>query len=164
MERPEVVRCFQDVGLSSLEARDLEIGIYNATIDYAADRNVTASWKTDLFCEIYLAKCRSLHANLSGACGAKLRKRLADGEFKPHELASFLPERLDPDQWHEIAQKELMKDKGAYEPMLVPNSTKWFCGKCKKNKCSVVYVQTRSADEPATAFVTCLNCGYKFKS
>ena len=34
-----------------------------------------------------------------------------------------------------------------------------ICFKCKKRKCSYYQMQTRSADEPMTTFVTCLLCG-----
>lgn len=37
------------------------------------------------------------------------------------------------------------------------------CGKCKSNKTTYTQAQTRSADEPMTTFVTCLNCGNKWK-
>ena len=37
------------------------------------------------------------------------------------------------------------------------------CYKCKKRKCTYYEMQTRSADEPMTTFVTCLNCGNRWK-
>jgi hypothetical protein len=162
MDRGETVRVFTGIGLSDVQARDLEIGIYNASLDYASDHGIPLTWKSDLFCEVYLGKARGMFRNLQDAAGA-LRRRLAEGEFLPHELPAFAPEQLKPEAWIEIVQKEILKEKGAYEPHLVPNSTQFFCRKCKKNKCSVVFVQLRSADEPMSALVTCLNCGHKFK-
>ena len=40
----------------------------------------------------------------------------------------------------------------------------FFCFKCKSKKTTSIPVQARSADEPMTNFVTCLNCGNKWKS
>lgn len=37
------------------------------------------------------------------------------------------------------------------------------CGKCKQRKCQYYQMQTRSADEPMTTFVTCVNCGNRWK-
>ena len=34
---------------------------------------------------------------------------------------------------------------------------------CGKNKCTYYELQTRSADEPMTTFVSCLNCGNHWK-
>ena len=36
------------------------------------------------------------------------------------------------------------------------------CNKCKKSKTTYYQLQTRSADEPMTTFVTCLNCNIRW--
>ncbi|KAJ3160005.1 RNA polymerase II elongation factor [Geranomyces michiganensis] len=42
--------------------------------------------------------------------------------------------------------------------------TDWFqCSKCKMRKTKYYQMQTRSADEPMTTFVTCVNCGKKWR-
>ena len=41
-------------------------------------------------------------------------------------------------------------------------SNAFECKKCKKRKCSITEKQVRSADEPATQFITCLECGHVF--
>ena len=38
------------------------------------------------------------------------------------------------------------------------------CTRCKKNHCSYYELQTRSADEATTVFITCLNCGKRWRS
>jgi transcription elongation factor S-II len=48
----------------------------------------------------------------------------------------------------------------------VEASTDMFtCRRCKKNQCTYIQLQTRSADEPMTTFVTCITegCGSKWK-
>ena len=37
------------------------------------------------------------------------------------------------------------------------------CGKCKQRKCTYFQLQTRSADEPMTTFVQCVNCGNRWR-
>ncbi|OBZ73319.1 hypothetical protein A0H81_06832 [Grifola frondosa] len=55
-----------------------------------------------------------------------------------------------------IAQENLFKTLGAEE---VQAETDAFqCGRCKQRKCRYRHAQTRSADEPMTAFVTCTVC------
>ena len=50
-----------------------------------------------------------------------------------------------------------MKTKNKKEPMQL-------CSRCKKkSKCSYYQMQTRSADEPMTTFVTCLECDKQWK-
>jgi len=38
------------------------------------------------------------------------------------------------------------------------------CYKCQKRQCTYYQLQTRSADEPMTTFITCLNCGNRWKN
>jgi transcription elongation factor S-II len=39
-----------------------------------------------------------------------------------------------------------------------------YCSSCKKKtRCDFYQLQTRSADEPMTTFVTCLECDRKWK-
>eukprot|EP01060_Flectonema_neradi_P004643 TRINITY_DN13013_c1_g1_i1.p1 TRINITY_DN13013_c1_g1~~TRINITY_DN13013_c1_g1_i1.p1 ORF type:complete len:582 (+),score=126.56 TRINITY_DN13013_c1_g1_i1:33-1778(+) len=45
-----------------------------------------------------------------------------------------------------------------------PAITRQFkCGRCKQNKTVYTQLQTRSADEPMTTFVNCVNCGNAWK-
>ncbi len=37
------------------------------------------------------------------------------------------------------------------------------CGKCRQRETQYYQMQTRSADEPMTTFVTCVNCGNRWK-
>ena len=37
------------------------------------------------------------------------------------------------------------------------------CGRCRARECTYFELQTRSADEPMTTYVTCLNCGNRWK-
>ena len=37
------------------------------------------------------------------------------------------------------------------------------CSKCGSRKCSYYELQTRSADEPMTQFINCLNCNNRWK-
>jgi len=37
------------------------------------------------------------------------------------------------------------------------------CGKCKSRNCSYTQRQTRSADEPMTIFLRCLECNHRWR-
>ena len=46
----------------------------------------------------------------------------------------------------------------------ISKSNIYTCKSCKKNECYVYELQTRSADEPMTIFITCINCGKKWRN
>ncbi|NDH09770.1 MAG: hypothetical protein EBY16_09215, partial [Gammaproteobacteria bacterium] len=45
----------------------------------------------------------------------------------------------------------------------VEGSSMFTCTSCKKSNCKYYQMQTRSADEPMTTFITCLHCNAKWK-
>jgi DNA-directed RNA polymerase subunit M/transcription elongation factor TFIIS len=45
----------------------------------------------------------------------------------------------------------------------VEGSSMFTCRSCKKSNCKYYQMQTRSADEPMTTFITCLHCNAKWK-
>jgi DNA-directed RNA polymerase subunit M/transcription elongation factor TFIIS len=165
--RETVVLAYQELGLSELESQDLEIGIFNSSIDYAKLKGVPASWMCDIFVEVYHSKCRNIFANLkkdSYVKNERLMDRLRDREFLPHELAAMKYDNLYPERWKEIIDQKSLKSRAAYEQSAAAMTDQYTCGKCKKKKISYYELQTRSADEPSTHFFTCLHCGHRWKN
>jgi len=157
---------FRSLKMTDIQAKDLEIGIYNFCIDYATEHQIPLSWSCDIFKELYFAKVKNIYSNLSSKYSIKnkrLIKRLLDKEFMPHEMAEMRPENLYPEIWKDIIDREIMHTKAAYEPQATAMTDRYTCGKCKKNRCSYYELQTRSADEPMTMFITCLHCGHRWK-
>ena len=55
------------------------------------------------------------------------------------------------------------KKQNRYAPKLEANTDNYTCRKCKSRDCSYYQLQTRSADEPMTTYVTCVKCGNRWK-
>ncbi|KAI9355728.1 transcription factor S-II, central domain-containing protein [Zopfochytrium polystomum] len=113
----------------------------------------------------YKAQFRVLWSNIKDKSNVELRERILSGAMTPKEVATAQPEQLIPDTMKEkikAAQKHSMHysvSAGNQES----ETDAFRCGKCGKRKCTYYQKQTRSADEPMTTFVTCLNCGHKWK-
>ena len=163
--RDDVVQLFQGL-VAPLEAKDIEIGIYNATIDFAMLNKIPLTWQSDLFKDAYMAKCRSVFANLNSESyigNTSLIERLKDGEFYPHDIATMPREHVFPEKWRAIQDAEDRRLQSAYEMTQSAMSDQITCGKCKKKKVSYYELQTRSGDESMTTFYTCLHCGNQWK-
>ena len=145
---------------------NLEKGIFNYTIQTARLRNIVRKWDNKAFVMIYVDKFKGLLLNLNAKSTVKnkeLLKRLKKGEFKAHELAFMTHQELYPEKWKYLIDKKIKRDKSEGVVDLSAATDEFFCFKCKKRKCSYYQMQTRSADEPMTTFVTCLLCGNNWR-
>jgi DNA-directed RNA polymerase subunit M/transcription elongation factor TFIIS len=79
--------------------------------------------------------------------------------IKPDDLCNMKPHELDPERYENILEKKKYES----NKLAQKGSSVYSCKKCNQSNCVVTQKQTRSADEPATTFVTCLECGYSFR-
>jgi len=92
-----------------------------------------------------------------------LRKTVLSKKIKPHEIAFMTHQEMYPEKWKKLIDLKQIRDKNKYAPKLDANTDDYTCFKCKSKRCSFYQLQTRSADEPMTTFVTCLDCGTRWK-
>ena len=88
-----------------------------------------------------------------------IKTLICDNIIEASNLCSLKPYELEPERYKNIIEKKAYehnqkKQKGA---------NIFSCKKCHQSNCDVTQKQTRSADEPATTFVTCLECGFTFR-
>ena len=89
----------------------------------------------------------------------KIKKK----QLKAHEFAFMTHQEMCPEKWEELLEAKKIRDQNKYEPNLEASTYDFKCWKCKSKKCTYYQLQTRSADEPMTTFVTCLDCGNRWK-
>lgn len=115
--------------------------------------------------EEYKKKVRSLMLNLKDKKNPSLREAVISGDtpaatfcrMSSADMAS--EERKQQDRALELSN--LFKARGAGPQQAETDSFK--CGRCKQRKCTYYQMQTRSADEPMTTFVTCTVCNNRWK-
>jgi len=145
---------------------NIERGIYNYTIDSLDKRSIIKSWDNDIFKKTYINKAISIYTNLNSDTYIKnkrLMTRLMDKEFLPHEVVYMAPQENFPENWKELIDEREKTDKLLYEKDRGGATDQFRCSKCKKRECTYYELQTRSADEPMTIFICCLNCGKRWR-
>lgn len=165
--RDEVKKLLITLDITDIEATDLEIGIFNNTIDYANSLQLPLSWSSQLFMENYINHARSIYSNLkkdSYINNKTLIERFKKRDFLPHELPYMSCEDVFPERWKNIINKQKLKFKAAYEIKQVAMTDSIKCSKCKNNKISYYELQTRSGDEAMTCYFNCIICGHKWKN
>lgn len=105
-------------------------------------------------------------SNLRDIKNKHIREYLLNGIWKPKQLALMSENDMASDEIRQQRQRdeeyarELRKtDRG----MGTKGTDLFTCSRCKKSNCTFYQKQTRSADEPMTIFITCLECQHKWR-
>jgi transcription elongation factor S-II len=145
----------------------IEASITSYTINSAYNRKIQQSWEVPAFRKIYLNKCRSLYTNLdkdSYIENKNLFTRLITiPEFNIENIASMSYQELFPEIWKKMMDDKYKREKLLYEEKQEAMTDQFKCARCKSRKCTYYELQTRSADEAMTIFITCINCGNRWK-
>ena len=147
--------------LDPIISKNLEIGIYNFAIKQAKEKSIVRKWENPAFFQMYVDRLRSIYRNLN--TNLKLREALQKRNFKAHTLAFMTHQEMCPERWDDLIKAKKIKDENIYAPKLDANTDNFTCRRCKSKRCSYYQLQTRSADEPMTTFVTCIDCGNRWK-
>ena len=139
---------------------NLETGIYNATLENAEQHNVVKRWDSVGFVQLYSDRLRSIIRNMDNP---ELLERIQSKSIKAHEVAFMGHQDMHPKRWSALIEAKKLKDENRYAPRVEASTDNFTCYKCQSKKCSYYQLQTRSADEPMTTFVTCLDCGNRWK-
>jgi hypothetical protein len=138
---------------------NLEKGIFNYTLKEAEQRKIIKKWDNKNFVQIYLDHLRSILINLKG----EIVENIKDGSLKPHIVAFMTHQELLPEKWSTLIEAKAKRDKNKFETNIAAATDTFTCRKCKGNQCTYYQMQTRSADEPMTTFVTCILCSARWK-
>jgi len=147
-------------------ATNIEKGIYNSMIEKANRKNLVKRWSNPKMLEIYLSRVKAIYTNLnpkSDVTNHSLLNRLMAMEILPHELAFMTPQELFPQKWNDILEEKKKRDQMRFEINEGAVTDQFKCSRCKQQRCTYYQLQTRSADEPMTTYITCINCGHRWR-
>lgn len=143
---------------------EIEKSVYNSSIIEATEKGIIKKWSNSNFRNIYGDKARCIFVNMdskSHVNNKKLIKKVLKGKIDVSNIGNMKFTDLYSEYWDPIFER--MKSMENRKSEYVHHTNLFKCGMCKERKCSFTQAQTRSADEAMTTFVTCLNCGNRWK-
>jgi transcription elongation factor S-II len=158
---------FLEINFSNDQIHQLEKRMFETAFNFALKNHVPRSWKSAIFIEIYRQVVRSVFCNIhpdSPVKNPRLMTRVIEGEFPLYEIPSMTSYEMFPEKWFELRDKQLQREQKILEGNKSRATDQFKCRRCGKRECTYYELQTRSADEPMTIFVTCLNCGKEWRN
>ena len=137
-------------------ALNLEVGIFNATNTECRRLNTLRLWKNEQFVEVYL---RKLHAMITALGFEHIQEDIRAKRLRPHKLPFMTHQEIHPEKWTTLLEQKTVREQNMFRSNILASTDSYTCHRCKKRECTYYQMQTRSADEPMTIFVSCISCG-----
>lgn len=160
--------------LEPKRAKQVEIGIFNFSIEkFKNDKQnfpniIEKHGKKHLLRTFYNNKTRSIIFNLRKY--VSFLKRVQTNRIKARDIPYLHPADVFPTCPTAMTQKYLDDRERMFEERRkleeaesLDSKSMYTCRKCKSQATYHKAVQIRSADEPMTIFITCLNCDNRWK-
>ena len=137
---------------------NLEKSVFNYAIQEAKRRKIIKKWENPLFFQLYMDRLRTIFSNLR-----IILPHILSNEITIQQLANMTHQEMNPQRWLALIDQKVKRDALKYTTNIEASTDMFTCRKCRSKKCTYYELQTRSADEPASIFVTCLDCGKHWK-
>lgn len=160
------LRAFFGKELAEAQLTDLESGIYRFSVQDCRYRRSYSVWENPEFVNLYEINARRVITNLDGKSyvqNERLMDRLKEGEFQAWEIAFMTCQDLYPQKWVKLQEREMKREAKMLEKDTSMATDMFRCSRCGKRQCTYYEQQTRSADEPMTIFIRCVNCGKQWR-
>jgi len=151
--------------VTDMFGEDFEHVIFKTSYDVASKQEIRKAWGSLAFRDIYLATSRRIIGNMNPASyvqNKNLLERYTNNELTLEQIANQNYYEMCPEQWDVMVDRQAKREKIQLDGDFSRATDKWMCNGCKMRKCTYYELQTRSADEPMTIFIQCLNCGKRW--
>jgi len=141
----------------------LETGILDNVCEICDKRKIVKKWENINFKKIYMNKCRSIYTNLDTDSYIKNDYLINQILVNPGYIGKMSYQEIFPKHWKKLLDNKFKREEAMYKNQQHAMTDEFKCRRCKSRKTSYYELQTRSADEAMTIFITCLNCGNRWK-
>lgn len=152
--------------LTKKECEQLEYEIYKQSLSQAMNQHITRDWSIDLYKNLYKCIARKVIGNLNSNSyiqNKELFDKYKENKISLSEICSMDHYTLYESKWKEMIEHQALVEKRRLEGNKSMATDQFLCTRCFKRECTYYEMQTRSADEPMTIFINCLNCGKNWR-
>lgn len=166
--RDKVIGNFEELVQNLEYSQQLELSLLQLVNKLAIHEGIDVDWGNRVFWNLYRNRAISIYENLKGTDSyvkndQNWLSKIQSGELSPKNFIELNSVDICPSRWKDSIQKVIELEKKLYSRNMA-GSVRRYCKSCKKEtKCEEFQLQTRSADEPMTKFITCLECDKKWK-
>ena len=141
----------------------MEKSIFEYASNECKSRNYVVNWNNKYFVNIYMDRLRSITINMKNS--ENIKNLLVKKKLNPHDYVFMSHQEINPERWKQLIKEKTIRDENKFNNKQEASTDLFTCPRstCKSKRCTYYEMQTRSADEPMTIFVTCLDCGKNFK-
>ena len=158
--RETIIKYINQYVNNEIYSKNMEKSIYNFTLIQSKKEKIVRKWENINFVLIYVNKFKIIFHNIKNSI---ILKKIQSKEIKPHSIAFMSHLELLPEKWNDRIEEKKLRLDNKFFPKIEASTDNFTCGKCKSTACTYYQLQTRSADEPMTTFVTCIKCGQRWK-
>jgi len=141
---------------------NMEKAVYNYTIREAGHKKIIKKWTNPSFAQMYIDHLRTVYLNLNNE---NILNQIISKELAPQIFVFMTHQEMKPERWIELLEKKNIIDANKFSNNIEASTDLFTCPapKCRSRRCTYYTLQVRSADEPESVFVTCLDCGKNFR-
>jgi DNA-directed RNA polymerase subunit M/transcription elongation factor TFIIS len=133
----------------------VEKGLFESTLLTVINKKYPTHYCEFIYKSSLYDICNNLDLKNEDIDNQTLYYSIINKEIDPLIIAFLSPQQMHPKRWEIINQKKAREDDAMYN---IETTDEFTCSGCGESKSTVDYIQLRSADEPATKFVTCVVC------
>lgn len=152
--------------LNESQCNTLENVILHITFQESQKKEVMKHFENPLFENLYQTVSRRMIGNLMPNSYVKnkdLLTKILEGNLDFEHLRSMGVMDLAPNLYEDMRNRQILREQSQLEGNKALATNRFQCNRCHKRECTYYELQTRSADEPTTIFVNCLNCGKRWR-
>jgi DNA-directed RNA polymerase subunit M/transcription elongation factor TFIIS len=159
--RKLVIKNYNDILENYNLAKEIEGGVMKRTIEFCLEKNIIPHFMNPIFIKLYKYNAIMNYSHMQQF--EHIRRRLLSGDLKGWELPYLSHYEINPEGWRELQELQDRREEKQLEGNKALATDQFKCRACGKRECTYYQMQTRSADEPMTTFINCMNCGNRWK-